>query len=188
MGTVAPRRKSDSRSDPLEQSKPTDHSGSLYPTGGMASLDLRFSGTATQIRDGAYPLHMAVESNAPLDVIEMMVKEAEEVLLLTNKFGETPLQVALKNKAMDDVVEVLLKYAPKAIYMSDSIQGNTPVHTAASVGCSARVAKGLLETNQEAIRQTNAQGLTPLELAISSGTCADGVIRLFQISNENRAS
>ena len=68
------------------------------------------------IRDGSYPLHMAVEAaGAPREVIEMLIRGANEylelnnnnnngnnihdktnVLLLTNKHGETPLHIALK--------------------------------------------------------------------------------------------
>ena len=64
-------------------------------------------------RDGSYPLHMAVAAaGAPREVIEMLIRGANEylelnnngnnihdktnVLLLTNKYGETPLHIALK--------------------------------------------------------------------------------------------
>jgi ankyrin repeat protein len=159
----------------------------MDPSGGMTSktcVDLHFDAIRSQMRDGAYPLHMAIVAGAPLDVAEMLIKEADDILLETNKFGETPLHLALKHHVDDAIVEVMLQCEPKAVYMCDKAHGNTPAHTAAMMGCSERVAKGLLETWQEAIHQTNLDGLTPLEVAISAGVCSEDVLRLFEISNE----
>ena len=59
------------------------------------------------VRDGSFPLHMAVAAGAPREVIEMLVRGSNltkppsssvsisNVLLLTNKYGETPLHIAL---------------------------------------------------------------------------------------------
>lgn len=158
----------------------------MDPSGGMSkpALSLRYDATVTQIRDGAFPLHMAAEAKAPADVIEMMVKVAPEILLETNKFGETPLHLALKNRADDDVIEVMLKVAPEATHMREKKHGNMPVHISAQVGCSVRAAKALLETWPESVHERNAEGMTPLELALVGGQCVDDVLRLFEISSE----
>jgi ankyrin repeat protein len=182
VGNLATR----SNDGDLKRFKPTDHIP-MDPSGGMTSktcVDLHFDAIRSQVRDGAYPLHMAIVAGAPLDVVEMLIKEASDILLETNKFGETPLHLALKHHVDDVIVEVMLQCGPKAVYMCDNAHGNTPVHTAAMMGCSVHVAKGLLETWQDAIHQMNLDGLTPLEVAISAGVCSEDVLRLFQIISE----
>jgi ankyrin repeat protein len=183
IGSLVSRERSSSGGDPLAERKPLDHP-IIDQSRGMTfkpSVELRFTDIAAQVRDGSYPLHMAVESQASFSIVETMIKEAPEILLETNKFGETPLQLALKHHADDEMIKLMLNCEKRAIYMQDNIQGNTPIHTVALAGCSDHVAKLLLETWQDALQKTNAQGLTPLELAVSSRACSEGVVRLFEI-------
>ena len=49
-------------------------------------------------RDGKYPLHIAVASGASLQVLDMLIKEAPEVVSKTDKFGQTCLHLAVRSE------------------------------------------------------------------------------------------
>jgi ankyrin repeat protein len=179
IGNLASRKTSS-----MNESKSTDHV-IIDPSGGMRakhSVDLRFDVTNNQIRDGAYPLHMAVSSGAPLGVIEMLIKDADDVLLMTNKYGETPLHLALMQDD-SEVVQVLIGYGPAALRIRDMKNGYLPIHTAAAAGLSVNVAKCLIETWPESIHEKNAEGLTPLDIAAKTTNCSEEVLRLLEISD-----
>jgi hypothetical protein len=163
--------------------KESDHT-IIDPSAGMKvdSAELRFSALATQIRDGAYPLHMAVQQHAPTEVIEMLLKGACGDEVQTNKFGDTPLNVALKAGADDGTVEILLVNNPDAVYMRERTSGNLPLHTVAMYGGSVHVTKDILEVWPEAIHEINQEGLTPKALAARHGKCSDEVLSLLDIS------
>ena len=141
----------------------------------------RFQSASNQIRDGAYPLHMAVKSGASISVLTMMVQAAKEVLLKTNKFGETPLHVALRAEVHDDaVIKLLIDDAGQALHMKDFLKGNFPAHVAATHGCSVCVAKRLFHHNPLALQEKNKDGMTPLDLALVTGKCSEEVLGLLQ--------
>lgn len=141
---------------------------------------MHFDLTATQIRDGSYPLHMALEAHAPTEVVELLVEKGAEMLLKTNKFGETPLHVALKHQAPNDVLLKLLKREPEAVQICDTEHGNTPAHTATRIGCSVSLAQALINAWPSVLHMTNAEGLRPLEVGLSSGACSEEVLALFE--------
>jgi ankyrin repeat protein len=146
------------------------------------SVDLRFDAANHQIRDGAYPLHMAVSSGAPLGVIEMLIKDAGDVVLKTNKYGETPLHLALMYHD-SEVAQVLISCGPDALRIREKKHGNLPIHTAAAAGLSVNVAKCLIETWPASIHEKNADGLTPLDIAAKTTMCSEEVLRLLEISD-----
>lgn len=146
------------------------------------SVDLRFDYTNGQIRDGAYPLHMAVSSGAPVGVVEMLIKDADDVLLMSNKYGETPLHLALMHHD-SGVAQVLVGCAPDALRIREMKHGNLPVHTAAASGLSVNVAKCLIETWPESIHEKNSDGLKPLDIAAKTTNCSEDVLRLLEISD-----
>jgi ankyrin repeat protein len=179
IGNLASRKTSS-----MSDSKSIDHV-IIDQSAGMRtihSVDLRFDAANRQIRDGAYPLHMAVSSGAPLGVIEMLIKDADDVVLMTNKYGETPLHLALMQHD-SEVVQVLIGCGPDALRIRDMKHGNLPIHTAAVAGLSVHVAKYLIETWPESIHEKNADGLTPLDIAAKNTNCSEEVLRLLEISD-----
>jgi len=129
---------------------------------------------------------MAVSANAPLPVIEMLIKAANDVLLKTNKYGETPLHLALSLGMSEDIVETLVASAPAALHIRDKKAGNLPIHTAAQSGCSLAVAKLLLKGYPQAVEEINDDKLKPLELAIHRhGNCSDEVLYLLKTGNDS---
>jgi ankyrin repeat protein len=181
VGSPGPRK----GASPLTEIKGTDHA-IIDPSAGMRtkdSVDLRFDATDPQIRDGAYPLHMAIVAGAPLAVVEMLIKEADDVLLKANKFGETPLHSALMCRRDSDMVQVLIGCGPGAVRLQEKQHGNLPIHTAATAGLSVNVAKCLIKTWPESIHEKNVDGLTPLEVAAQTNKCSEEVLRLLEISD-----
>mmetsp|Transcript_3842 Transcript_3842/g.5033 ORF Transcript_3842/g.5033 Transcript_3842/m.5033 type:complete len:159 (+) Transcript_3842:287-763(+) len=59
-----------------------------------SNLDLKFHDFDAQVRDGSYPLHIALINGASNEVIHTLVEVGSEVLEMRNKFGKTPLDVA----------------------------------------------------------------------------------------------
>jgi len=154
--------------------------------GAKSSIDYRFDYLIQhQIRDGAYPLHMAVGSNASLEVVEMLLKEAGDVASMTNKFGETALHVAFRTLASPEILLVLIETAPTSLHLREKKGGNLPIHYAAQFGCkSVAVGKALLENWEDAILERNNDHFSPLELALQSGKCSDDFFRLLEITDE----
>ena len=144
------------------------------------TVEQQFETFRQQIRDGAYPLHMALAAGAPLHIIDVLVQEGPEVLEQTNKFGATPLHVALAHRAADAVVDCLLQHdvRHRALHMDGD--GDFPMHTAARAGCTLHVAQCLLDPCPEQVRARNGAGWTPLELAVEYGNCSEEVLQYFQ--------
>jgi len=189
MGDPAPRKTDASRLC----GKESDHA-LIDPSDGMKhkdSIQLRYMAVSKQVRDGAYPLHMAVQANAPLAVIEMMIKEAAEISVKTNKHGETPLHLVLKEKegrddsTQEELVQLLLRNHASALVRVRDAGGNLPIHVAVMHGCSVHVAKDLLEVWLDAIHAVNEQGMTPMELAVEHGNCSGEVLRLLALSDSD---
>ena len=177
MGDRPPSPTSDAPLNPI-----VDHNA------GMTSkdlTDLRFESIQRQVRDGAYPIHMALEAGACLAVIELLIKGAPEYLLETNKFGETPLHVAIRRHASEDVIRVLLAHGKYALEFREDRYGNMPIHVAACVGCSVHVAKDILELWPSMIHQMNYYEKSPIDLAIEGGKCSPEVMELLCLTDQN---
>lgn len=88
-------------------------------------IDLQFHEYDNQIRDGSYPLHIALSNNANVDVITILLRAAslaslndidsnggddgkKVVLQLKNKFGQIPMDIA-KDRGYDEAVVISLK-------------------------------------------------------------------------------
>jgi len=183
MGNPAPRRK-----DRIADRKESDH---VIVDGrrrmSANTTDLRFQAADQQIRDGAYPLHMAIASKSSKTVVEMIMRAAPEVLRMTNKHGETPLHVAIAVDADTEIVELLLhnKEDLKALAMADKIHGNLPLHLAAIHGCRDGVAVLLLTEYPGAVKVKNADGKTPLDLAREYKHCSKDFLHLLERESES---
>lgn len=112
----------------------------------MAPSFVLHDAIAHQVRDGSYPLHMAMQNGTTASTVERMIAVDVGVLELINKRGETLLHIAVANNESDEIVKLLLK-TPNGISLvrsKESSHGNLPIHTAVIHGCSVEVAKELL--------------------------------------------
>lgn len=151
-----------------------------------SSAEYRFDAIRHQIRDGAYPLHMAVSGmndQVSMEVIELLVGKAPEVLLQTNKLGETPLHVALKHLDLVEapVIEYMILKEPRALSIQDKAKGNTPIHTIASQDIfSERIIEAMIHARNDLVSLLNRDGFAPVDLAKENKCCGDQVIEVMQ--------
>jgi ankyrin repeat protein len=133
-----------------------------------AAIDLRFEALGIQTRDGSYPLHMAVSNRSSLEVIELLITAAPEVVHLINKYGETPLHLALRGRVAEEkVIEMLLDADDNALAleMPERFCGNLPLHLAVVDGASLSIVVQLLTRFPHAVRVPNTDGDLPISLA-----------------------
>ncbi|KAL7564785.1 hypothetical protein ACA910_021048 [Epithemia clementina (nom. ined.)] len=152
----------------------TDHI--IDPSAGLKTIDtidLRMMQNDEFVRDGGYPLHIAIAHGATLDIVQLLTSNnGREALELTNKFGQTPLLVALLNQADEDVVRYLLSLYPDALHIPDN-QGNLPLHVAAKCGAETNTFEALLGQWPTSASEVNSQGLKASDLAIRHGKCSE---------------
>ncbi|KAL7510305.1 hypothetical protein ACHAXN_007274 [Cyclotella atomus] len=153
------------------------------------SSETQFDERSKQLRDGSYPLHMAITNSAPFPVIEMLIKAAPDVLSLTDKFDRTCLHLAVANGAtLDSIVnvdpitlkETIIERYPmttmevlelihstniKQICQEDKSK-NLPLHTAMQRGCAAKCEEFLIQEYPQAVDAMNIDNLTPSDLAL----------------------
>ena len=158
----------------------------IDPNAGLKTvdtIDLRMMQTEEFVRDGGYPLHIAIENGAPLDVVALLTNHVgREFLELTNKFRQTPLMVALSSKAGEDVVRHPLACFPDALHVTDS-KGNLPLHVAAQHGATPAVFELLLGQWPTSAVEVNAEGLKASDLALRHGNCSENVTKMLVTLN-----
>lgn len=109
------------------------------------------------LRDGRYPLHLAVEAARP-ELIKFLLDSGAEVTT-PDSLGVTPLHLAAT--AAPEILEPMLN---SAATVPDS-RGNTPLHYAAAAAATDNI-KALL--GKVDLNQVNEAGETPLMAAVGS--------------------
>jgi len=197
MGNVVIKKSGVSTSlQPIELVRHNQHlvldgtTSSAWKESQMKSIAARrFEDRSCQVRDGAYPLHIAIANGASLRVLQMLIKKAPEVASKTDKFGRTCLHLAIMNGGhSNDVAEsesnqeaknVVMLEVVKLIHSFDNSQvktidkkGYLPLHIACEVGCSIEIAKNLINAYPSSIQMMNKDGKYPLDVAVASGYCS----------------
>ena len=116
LGSPAPRRQTKQKIQHI-----------IDPTQGMShktESDLHYS-LWKQVRDGAYPLHMAVAAQASHAVVRCLVAAAPDMLERTDKYGNTPLHLAYASHADEDMITWIRELAPPAAFVTNK-QGRLP--------------------------------------------------------------
>lgn len=174
---VSPRKKKVAPADPNNQHFVTDLAGKSRLSPSLALENI----LSHQIRDGSYPLHMAIEKGTTRSILNLMLQEDIDILEFQNKRGETPLHIALAKNESDEVIELLLK-TPNVLSLlktKDKTFGNLPIHTGATYGCKKDTMEYLLWQYPLSIFAKNNSGHTPLDLAQESGRCSCDVIEFL---------
>jgi ankyrin repeat protein len=152
------------------------------------TTESEFEERSRQLRDGSYPLHIAIANGAPFRVIEKLATAAPDVLTMTDKFGRTCLHLAVANEATLnlesstetlnsqethskqlqritlDILELLHFMNRNQIGKQDKSK-NLPLHTAMQGGRSVECVDFLIRGYPQAVDMRNIDGLTPSELA-----------------------
>jgi len=82
-----------------------------------ANIEQSFLATRAK---GNLPVHEAIEQNAPIPVVKMLLNANPEAVLLPNRFHLTPLHLAMKSDSPIEVLKLLLDRAPQVARMTYS--------------------------------------------------------------------
>lgn len=189
MGHMVQRRSSPNNSDDGHENPHLHFVSDMAEKSNLELAATRYS-LGEQVRDGSYPLLMAIENGATCAVIETILHgHREDLLRLTNKFGETALHLALKNHPNENLVTMLLQssLADLLVHAKEKKHGNLPIHAAAMMGCSPTVMTQLLCLHPDSIFEKNADGKTPLDIAVESKHCPEEVVRLLEITEHHES-
>ena len=133
---------------------------------GINAYDLRFTDHAKhQVRDGAYPMHIAISNGAPLDVINLLMENAPDVLVMGDKFHRTPLHLASARYDLSlDLVQLLVNYDSTPLHECDC-NNELPLHIACkNEHAPVDVIRFLVNSNPAALYLANKDGFHPVEL------------------------
>ena len=112
---------------------------------------------------GSLPLHRALNNNATLGAIKLLVKGNPESLQVANNQGSLPLHIACEFSSVK-VVQFLLELNGNDSCLDHlDIEGNSPLHYACRGG-SYNTVKYLLERNASSVSERNADGKLPIHL------------------------
>ena len=76
------------------------------------------------------PLHIAIEYQSPLEIINLLLESYPEALKKKDNLGCLPIHIAIENYSSLDVINALLKLYPDGAKVKDRIFGRLPLHYA----------------------------------------------------------
>jgi ankyrin repeat protein len=126
------------------------------------------------------PINVALQRNASLDVLRLLVQVGPDVL--TEPDGPEQwcsLAHALCKKRKFDVIQLLVQANPDCCKIQDR-RSNFPLHIACCVGSSLAVVKLIGSQYPEATKAKNFNGQTPLDICQRNVLCSDAVIDYLQ--------
>jgi hypothetical protein len=85
-----------------------------------------------------YPLHLACDTNAPMEIIQFFLQHepTRQAVQHKDKWEDLPLHTACSRKDYTLVVELLLEYdATKETVFTPRYDGSLPIHTACRYVC-----------------------------------------------------
>lgn len=101
------KRKSPRNVDTLTFRKPSDHVV-LDPAAKHSNIfELTYLENGTQLRDGSYPIHIALHERAPFEVVQLLLSSYPESLNLRDKFDKKPIDIAIDKSYGDDMLSLL---------------------------------------------------------------------------------
>ena len=108
--------------------------------------------------EGSLPLHRALNNNATLGAVKLLVKGNPDALKVANHRGSLPLHIACEFSSVK-VVQFLLELNGNG----SCLEGNSPLHYACRGG-SYNTVKYLLERDASSVSEGNADGKLPIHL------------------------
>lgn len=87
---------------------------------------------------GRYPLHLACDTNAPVEVIQFFLQHepTRQAVKHKDKWEDLPLHTACSRKDYTQVVQLLLEYdTTKETIWTPRYDGSLPIHTACRYVC-----------------------------------------------------
>ena len=151
------------------------------PVGTTAGIVIATGATIGKSSCG-YPLNIALQNDASLEVLELLVRGAPEVITCRDGVDESgSLHIVLRRNPANtpQILHMFIKANPLSLHMTDRRQ-NTPLHVAVARRASLQVVRALYLLYPPAILQTNLNGETPLQVAQRSNLCEEDVYNFIQ--------
>lgn len=133
-----------------------------------------------------YPLNIALEHDASLEVLQLLADAAPEVITCRDGPDDcgslAMVLVRKRNQNFLQVLHLLIKANPMSLRMTDR-QGNTPIHIAlgnVETATNLELIRVLCMLYPPALLQTNANGQTPLQVAQRQATTDRSVLAFVQ--------
>ena len=190
MGTAVKRESKAPLLPVIEDTPPNAHlvldgrTSSAWKESQIQSMaDQRNRDQYRQIRDGSYPLLVAIANGAPTQVVKMLFEEAPDVASKTDKFGRTCLHLATQcarhsaegtspddnapSITLEEIMQIHSMH-PDQVKTRDK-NGRLPLHSACEAGCSVEIVQYLVKAFPEAVSAADKSGKRPLDVAVSFG-------------------
>jgi hypothetical protein len=122
-----------------------------------------------------YPLNIALQHNASLEVVDLLVKKAPEVVGWRDgkdECGSVALVLRNWGPSKERILLRLIMANPPALRMTDR-RRNTPLHIALSHGVGLPIVRVLCLLYPLALLQTNLSGEIPLQVAQRNSLCTE---------------
>jgi hypothetical protein len=152
--------------------------------------DMMLGGTEGQepIETRALPIHKALCSKPPLNVVESLLAAYPDSVKVTDeRWGRLPIHMALLNNANAQILKLLVMSFPRSVQMAEKKDGRVPLHLACLFGSPYEVSL-LLTADERAIKARDRLGKTPLELTYQSTNCHRETIMARLQSKQSRTN
>lgn len=130
------------------------------------------------------PLHIAVRSRLPDDVILYILNKYPEACAKQDSQGRVPLHYAISNFAPLSIIQKLIHTCPASASAADFL-GWTPLHVAANTARSAAMVELCIEASPESVVAYTKKGNTPL-MAANNGNGPDKSLILALLTDEEK--
>jgi len=119
---------------------------------------------------GSLPIHLALRSRQPLEVLRLLVQAYPQGAQAQDEFGSLPLHLALSGDgASSEIAFELLRLHPEGARTADPVNSMLPIHLALMLDRSApilRLVQALLEAHVHGSIAKAPSGDRPIHLAV----------------------
>jgi hypothetical protein len=136
-----------------------------------------------KVTSEVYPLHMACQYGAPLELMELLIQiNAEALFIPDSKYKRLPLHLAVMNGAATKIIRFLLKKEPKAAAVPDAL-GRLPIHySAKDKEHGEDNTRYLLRVYRNGTMQPDSNGFLPLHIACRCGMSLELIRMLIRVA------
>lgn len=133
-------------------------------------------------RDGNLPLHCAVFSKCPLEVIQLIADANLDCLNQPNAMGQLPLHIAVEKKCDVEVVSFLIEQNKQAVAVKAK-ERDLPLFVAMSHEYPFDVITSLVSAFPDVLKMTNSKGDYPVHVAIKRNDMNSAMLFLSMFQN-----
>ena len=128
----------------------------------------------------SYPVNIALQNKASMDVLELLVQHGRDVLVEKDGYERTgSLSIALCQRPCDlDLIDLILFANVQGIMVTDR-KLNYPLHVACAKGASVDVIMRLYHHYPAALFQQNFNSETPLDICRRSSIISEGALNFL---------